>query len=113
MKIVSALFLGAVFVAQTWSYSEIGTFTMGQGCLLCTEEYEPICGANSEGIRKTFGNDCELVEWNCLVGDDYKHISHGICSEFRETMINHKLFSTKMRSNFFIMTGELFRQIPT
>ncbi|XP_018328446.1 vasotab-like isoform X3 [Agrilus planipennis] len=85
MKIFSALFFGAVFVTQTWSYSEIGTFTMGQGCLLCTEEYEPICGANGEGIRKTFGNDCELVEWNCLVEDDYKHISHGICSESLES----------------------------
>ncbi|XP_018328454.2 vasotab-like [Agrilus planipennis] len=80
MKILSALFL-AVFVAQAWSYSEIGPLKMGEECLLCTEEYEPVCGVNGEGIRKTFGNDCELVEWNCLTGEDYKHISHGVCPE--------------------------------
>ncbi|XP_018328451.1 vasotab-like isoform X2 [Agrilus planipennis] len=81
MKILSALFL-AVFVAQAWSYSETGTFKMGQECVLCTGEYEPVCGVNSEGIRKTFGNDCELVQWNCLAGEDYKHIRHGFCRDY-------------------------------
>ncbi|XP_018328444.1 turripeptide Gli9.1-like [Agrilus planipennis] len=80
MKILSVLFL-AVLVAQTWSYSLTGPLKRGQRCLLCTEEYEPVCGVNGEGIRKTFGNNCELVQWNCLAGKDYKHISHGVCPE--------------------------------
>ncbi|XP_025833868.1 uncharacterized protein LOC108739177 [Agrilus planipennis] len=80
MKILSALFL-AVFVAQTWSYSLTGPLKKRQGCLLCTDEYEPVCGVNSEGIRKTFGNNCDLDQWNCVTGEDYEHISHGVCPE--------------------------------
>ncbi|XP_025833867.1 uncharacterized protein LOC112903868 [Agrilus planipennis] len=79
MKILSVLFL-AVFVAQTWSYSVTGPLKK-QECLMCAQKYKPVCGVNGDGIRRTFGSHCELAQWNCLAGTDYKHISHGVCPE--------------------------------
>lgn len=40
----------------------------GQACtdILCTDQYDPICGRPRRcGTLKTFGNSCQMGQWNC------------------------------------------------
>ncbi|KAG0283722.1 hypothetical protein BGZ96_011892 [Linnemannia gamsii] len=32
---------------------------------ICTEQYEPYCAINSEGVKKEFFNPCQLDLYNC------------------------------------------------
>ncbi|KAK9696336.1 Kazal-type serine protease inhibitor domain [Popillia japonica] len=34
--------------------------------IFCTEEYDPVCGEDSDGNRKTYGNRCEIALDQCL-----------------------------------------------
>ncbi|XP_054284342.1 vasotab-like [Macrosteles quadrilineatus] len=46
----------------------------------CPLDYLPICGINSDGYLKTFGNPCFLKVENDCNGGDYEYLYCGICN---------------------------------
>lgn len=50
------------------------------GCsLMCPETISPVCAINSEGLKRSFNNDCNLKANNCYDGEDFKFQSVGKC----------------------------------
>ncbi|XP_025829789.1 vasotab-like [Agrilus planipennis] len=78
MKTLAALLL-VVFLAQFWSYGETASLEKDEDCPLCLDVYQPVCGINGKGNKKTFPNECELDQYNCFEGDDYELESEDVC----------------------------------
>ncbi|XP_018332681.1 vasotab-like [Agrilus planipennis] len=80
MKTLSALLL-VVFFAQFWSYGETASLEKDQACPICAAVYQPVCGINGKGNKRTFPNKCEMDGYNCFQGDDYELEGDDVCPE--------------------------------
>uniref|UniRef100_A0A069DMH4 Putative kazal-type inhibitor n=1 Tax=Panstrongylus megistus TaxID=65343 RepID=A0A069DMH4_9HEMI len=56
--------------------------------ITCSDKDKPICGARTADIgyqRRTFGNDCKLLQENeCGKGPDWKKIARGRCEDLKD-----------------------------
>ncbi|XP_025832192.1 vasotab-like isoform X2 [Agrilus planipennis] len=59
------------FMVQSWSYA--------QDCPVCTAQYQPVCGVNGKGHKRTFSNACVLGQTNCAENQDYTFLRAGVC----------------------------------
>ncbi|KAG8234372.1 hypothetical protein J437_LFUL014837 [Ladona fulva] len=47
---------------------------------VCTADYNPVCGQNSKGQKRTFSNSCQLNVYSCKnPRNAYRKIKNGAC----------------------------------
>ncbi|XP_018332064.1 uncharacterized protein LOC108741683 [Agrilus planipennis] len=64
---------------KSQSYDETESLDQVKACSTCSGDFEPLCGRNENGDRRTFSNTCALNRYNCLTGEGYKFFKNGLC----------------------------------
>lgn len=79
--LVSAISIALAIAEDIDSEFNRGVAPCGGNVAVCPSIYQPVCGKNGYGEKKTFSSSCHLTQHNSLMQQDYQVYSDGNCND--------------------------------